>query len=108
MAGKPCNTHDDASRDHHTEDCVDHWTSGSARCSGLSRERERQADGQGERAPMLNTLQHSLKALHVMAFLIGCGVGQRRALCLARRWERAVHPWLYRRHRHKSSRAWDS
>jgi hypothetical protein len=57
---------------------------------------------------MLNMLQHSLNALHVMAVLIGCGVSRRRALRLAQRWEHVVYPWLYTRHRRTSSRARDS
>ncbi len=50
---------------------------------------------------MLKMVQHSLNALHVMAFLIGCGVGRHRALRVARLWEGAVHPLLYKKHRHK-------
>ena len=40
-------------------------------------------------------LQHQLNALHVMARLVRLGFPRLRALALARRWERVVHPWLY-------------
>jgi hypothetical protein len=40
-------------------------------------------------------LQHHLNALHVMARLVRLGLPRPRALGLARRWERVIHPVLY-------------
>lgn len=47
---------------------------------------------------MLLFFQHSLNALHVMAFLTRRGLSRPRALRLARQWERIAHPFLLYHH----------
>lgn len=42
-------------------------------------------------------LRHQLNALHVMCTLVTMGVPLRRALRLASKWERIVHPLIYGR-----------
>lgn len=41
-------------------------------------------------------LQHHLNALHVLALLMRARLPRAAALAVARRWERLVHPLLYR------------
>ncbi|MBI5903672.1 MAG: hypothetical protein HZB84_09355 [Deltaproteobacteria bacterium] len=45
----------------------------------------------------MSVLQHYFNSLHVFCLLISLGVGKRRALRLARAWERCAHPLLYYR-----------
>lgn len=45
----------------------------------------------------MSVLQHYFNSLHVFCLLLSLGVGKRKALRLARAWERYAHPLLYYR-----------
>lgn len=40
--------------------------------------------------------QHYLNSLHVFCRLVSLGMSRRKALRVARFWERCVHPFLYK------------
>lgn len=43
----------------------------------------------------MSTLQHYLNSLHVFCFLLSIGISRKKALSLARKWEKYAHPILY-------------
>lgn len=43
----------------------------------------------------MSFLQHYFNSLHVFCLLVGLGFGRKRALRMARAWERMAHPVIY-------------
>ncbi len=43
----------------------------------------------------MNTIQHALNSLHILALLVRWGVQVKTAKRWARRYEGYAHPWLY-------------